>query len=62
MEHKTGKSIIVLIDYFTRKISAKSIGSKSAKNIVKLIDTIYNKFTFEKIITDNGLESDNDLV
>lgn len=62
MEIKNNDYIIVAIDYFTRKIFAKSVNSKEAGKIVNFLDQIYSVMKFETLLSDNGREFDNQEV
>lgn len=62
LEISKKERIVVLIDYFSRKIYAKLVNIKEGYKIVNFLDEIYKNFRFEKMIADNGKEFANNKV
>ncbi|KAI5168206.1 hypothetical protein NEIRO03_0877, partial [Nematocida sp. AWRm78] len=54
--------VIVMIDYFTRKIFTKAIKTKEATKILTFIERVYKEFKFGKLISDRGKEFENNIV
>lgn len=54
--------VIVLIDYFSRKVFTRIITSKHGTKILEFVRDVYKKFNFSKIISDNGKEFSNNLL
>ncbi|OAG32577.1 hypothetical protein NEIG_02556 [Nematocida sp. ERTm5] len=54
--------VIVMIDYFTRKIFTKAIKTKEATKIFTFIERVYKEFKFGKLISDRGKEFENNIV
>ena len=56
MEISKNERIVVLINYFTRKVYAKLITTKEMVKMPKFLSEVHKEFKFEKIIADNGKE------
>lgn len=54
--------IIVMIDYFTRKVYAKMVTTKEARKILEFIKDVYKNFKFKRLLADNGKEFKNNLL
>ncbi|KAI5169303.1 hypothetical protein NEIRO02_2656, partial [Nematocida sp. AWRm79] len=54
--------VIVIIDYFTRKIFTRAIKTKEATKILNFIKEVYKQFKFEKLLSDRGREFENNLL
>lgn len=53
------EKIIVMIDYFTRKVFANMVNSKEANKVLKFIKEVYEEFPFKNLRMDNGREFAN---
>ena len=62
MDLKKQKFIVVLIDYFTRKIWAKLIDNKKPEKILVFLEKVREELQFEELLTDNGKEFNNNKV
>ena len=62
MEISKKERIIVLIDYFTRKVFAKVVSTKEAEKIETFLEEVYQHLKFGSIISDNGREFSNNKV
>lgn len=51
--------VIILINYFSRKIYAKTLKTKKSTEVLRFIKKVYVKFPFKMIISDNGREFSN---
>lgn len=56
LEISKKERIIVLIDYFTRKVYAKLLTSKESYKILEFIKKIYEELKFKVLQADNGKE------
>ncbi|KAI5164558.1 hypothetical protein NEAUS03_2518, partial [Nematocida ausubeli] len=54
--------IIVMIDYFSRKIFTKSIKTKEAIKILAFVQKVYKEFKFQALLSDRGKEFENKLL
>lgn len=54
--------ILVLIDYFSRKVFTKILRTKEAGKVLTFLDDVFNEFPFEKLCSDQGREfTDEDV-
>lgn len=60
LEISPRQRIIVLVDYFSRKVFARLINSKESGKIVEYISEVFKIYKFEEILCDNGKEFLND--
>ncbi|KAI5163519.1 hypothetical protein NEAUS03_2335 [Nematocida ausubeli] len=56
------KYVVVMIDYFTRRAFTKELSAKTAENVKAVVEEVYKKFPFTKIIADNGKEFRNTIL
>lgn len=61
MEYKDSY-VIIMIDYFTRKLFARIITTKVGRKIVNFLEFVHTQFPFKKIISDGGKEFNNRLI
>lgn len=59
LEMSKKDKIIIMIDYFSRKIMAKNLETQEADKVLKFIQDCYIKMPFKKLISDNGKEFNN---
>jgi transposase InsO family protein len=59
LELTAGNKIFTAVDYFSRKVFAAVVSTKEGKKVVNFLESIYKKFKFKKMISDNGKEFDN---
>lgn len=54
--------ILIAIDYFSRKIWARVLTTKSSSKVLKFIKDVYEVFPFISMTTDNGREFSNNKI
>lgn len=62
LEIGKGDLVVMGIDYFTRKLFAKSLTNKEAEEVVEFIKSVYKEFPFKSLIADNGREFHNNKI
>jgi hypothetical protein len=56
LEIAKNQRVLLCIDYFSRKIFGKLLTTKSSDKVLEFIKAVYEKHSFEKMLTDNGKE------
>ncbi|MGL5708136.1 MAG: reverse transcriptase domain-containing protein [Aeromonas sp.] len=62
LEIEVNQKVILGIDYFSRMLFGKMIKTKESHKILEFLQTVYKKFPFKRLLTDNGKEFKNELI